>query len=106
VNLYLQQLGARSPAGDALLPSPAIDETQRLTPREQMAEFMFLGLRLTAEGISAARFEARFGRRMWDVFGAALAMLVERGLLAHCGDVVRLTPRARLVSNQVFMHFL
>jgi oxygen-independent coproporphyrinogen-3 oxidase len=106
VDRYIRRLRAPLPADDARLPSPAIDDSQRLTPREQMAEFMFLGLRLTAEGVSAARFEARFGRRMWDVFGAQMAMLIERGLLARCGDAVCLTPRARLVSNQVFMHFL
>mgnify|MGYP005833156399 CR=1 FL=1 len=86
--------------------SPAVARTHRLSRREMMEEAMFLGLRLTEEGVSGARFAARFGRKVEDVFGAELEELLALGLLERRGDAIRLTPRARLISNQVFVHFV
>lgn len=101
---YLDRMRAGQPGAPGL--SPAVGEAHRLSAREMMEEAMFLGLRLTAEGVPAGRFAARFGRGLWEVFGAELAELIALGLLEQHGDAVRLTPRARLVSNQVFVRFV
>jgi len=71
----------------------------------EMEETMMLGLRL-AEGVSDARFQARFSRGLEEVFGAELAELQEWGLLEWDGRVARLTARGRLLGNQVFVRFV
>ncbi len=86
--------------------TPAAGATYPLSEREMMEEAMILGLRLVEEGVSAGRFAARFGRDLWDAFGPELDALLALGLLERHGDAVRLTPRARLVSNQVFVRFV
>ncbi len=99
--------------------SPACVNHQRLTPRQQMQEMMMLGLRLTREGVSAREFAGRFGVQVTDVFGREIEELLRLGLLEWVeesnlpqapkpagGSRLRLTPRARLLGNQVFMRFV
>jgi oxygen-independent coproporphyrinogen-3 oxidase len=84
-----------------------------------MQETMMLGLRLTREGVSAADFADRFGVPVADVFGKEIDELLGLGLLewalppspafgrgAGGEGVIRLTPRARLLGNQVFLRFV
>ncbi len=80
-------------------------ETEVISGALERGETMMMGLRL-AEGVSAARFQARFGVTLEDVYGETLRRLVALGLLICDGGRVRLTPRARLVGNQVFGEFL
>ena len=80
-----------------------------------------LGLRLTQEGVSLQSFQARFGQSLMDVFGKEVDELVHLGLLekvptsevfakyplgAKTLEVLRLTPRGRLLGNQVFLRFV
>jgi oxygen-independent coproporphyrinogen-3 oxidase len=65
-----------------------------------------LGLRLTQEGVSAAVFQERFGQEMQSVFAKEIGELERLGLLEWVGDALRLTRRARLVGNQVFLRFV
>ena len=58
------------------------EEMQELSAEEQMEEFMFLGLRMT-EGVSAAGFEAVFGKRMEEVYGAVIERNIRDGLLEY-----------------------
>ena len=81
------------------------EEIQNLSLREQMEEFLFLGLRLT-KGISRKEFQDIFGCTVESVFGEALAQNRQDGLLALEGDRIILTPRGRDVSNYVFVSFL
>ncbi len=74
--------------------------------RLAMGETMMLGLRLVAEGVTDARFRARFGLGLDDAFGDEIARLIARGLLERLPDRVRLTRRGRLLGNQVFAEFL
>jgi coproporphyrinogen III oxidase-like Fe-S oxidoreductase len=67
---------------------------------------MLTGLRLIEEGVSAADFQRRFGVPIRDVYGSALDWLTCNGLLRTDGDSIRLTPRARLLSNRVFVQFM
>lgn len=80
-------------------------EEQRLTEGEAMAEYMFLGLRLS-DGVSRYSFEREFGRTLEEVFGSVPADLVKLGLLNQTGETYALTLRGMLLSNQVFTRFL
>ncbi|HIE38731.1 MAG TPA: radical SAM family heme chaperone HemW [Anaerolineales bacterium] len=84
--------------------SPA-EEVEEIPPRLEMGEMMMMGLRL-AEGVSDGRFRARFGQGLEEVFGEELARLQDLELLEWDGRAARLTPRGRLLGNQVFRCFL
>lgn len=104
---YIRRLGA-----DALplaFPrTPATVEVRRLSPIDEMAETMMMGLRLTREGVSRAAFARRFGHDMLAVYGAVIRRLVAQGLLvwSEDGDRLRLTARGRLLGNWVFREFV
>ena len=80
-------------------------EAQKLSKNDRMAEFFYLGLRMTA-GVSKAEFVRRFGLSASSVYGDVLKDLVERKLLEDTGTHYRLTPFGRDVSNQVLYRFL
>lgn len=80
-------------------------QRQALTAREQMEEFMFLGLRLI-RGVSCEAFEEQFGRRIGEVYGPALDKLCGQGLLVRGDGRIRLTARGLDVSNYVCAEFL
>lgn len=77
---------------------------------------MLTGLRLTREGVSDADFRARFGVGIVETFPQEIEDLLRLGLvewiplapfaIRHPLSAIRLTPRARLVANQVFMRFV
>ena len=81
------------------------EDTELITETDALAEFMFLGLRLT-EGVSFARFRQRFGKEMDTVYGKELQELTEMGLLLRDESGVRLSRRGIDVSNAVFERFL
>jgi oxygen-independent coproporphyrinogen-3 oxidase len=80
-------------------------ESRDLSRDEAMAESLFLGLRLT-EGVSLERFREEFSVSFHDAFGAACADLFAAGLLEIRDGFLRLTEKARILSNQVFVRFL
>ncbi|MBC7227107.1 MAG: radical SAM family heme chaperone HemW [Thermoflexales bacterium] len=81
------------------------EEVEEIPLRLEMGETMMMGLRLV-EGVSDARFRARFGVGLAEAFGAELARLVGQGLLEWDGRTARLTPRGRLLGNWVFREFV
>lgn len=82
------------------------EEVQDLALPAVMAETMILGLRLVQEGVRFADFRQRFRRDVREVYGVQLAELRELGLLEMDDEAVRLTPRGRLLGNEVFQRFL
>lgn len=76
-----------------------------LTRDDAMAEYMFLGLRLS-EGVSLTAFEREFGRSLQSVYGSTAADLADLGLLIQHEDALTLTLRGMLLSNQVFNRFI
>jgi oxygen-independent coproporphyrinogen-3 oxidase len=70
-----------------------------------LEETFFLGLRLT-EGVNLAEVRKRFGNSVVDAFSPTLAELSDGGLIDRQGDLIRLTARGRIVSNNVFERFL
>ena len=83
--------------------SPAQETT--VTPAMALEERFFLGLRLN-RGIDLRAIEADFGPTAMQNPRAAIEELTFNGLLESEGDVVRLTPRGRLLSNEVFQRFI
>jgi coproporphyrinogen III oxidase-like Fe-S oxidoreductase len=70
-----------------------------------LEESFFLGLRLN-RGVNLREIAARFGQQEIDNFRPAIAELIAGGLLQQDLDSIRLTPRGRLLSNEVFQAFL
>ena len=70
-----------------------------------LEESFFLGLRLN-RGVDLREVAARFGLQAIENLRPAIEELVADGLLRQDRDAIRLTPRGRLLSNEVFQAFL
>ncbi len=70
-----------------------------------LEERFFLGLRLNC-GVDLSEVAADFGRRAVDNLSTAISDLISDGLLRRNGNRISLTPRGRLLSNEVFQCFL
>lgn len=81
------------------------ENIHKLTERERMEEFMFLGLRLT-NGVSKSEFERRFRVGYDKIYGNVSVELTEKQLLNVDGDYVRLTGKGIDVSNYVLSYFI
>ncbi len=89
----------------AYLAAPEAAETAWLSLEQQHEEAWFLGLRLNA-GVKLAEMRNEFGNEPVTRALLAVARLSDGGLLTSDGNVVRLTARGRLLSNDVFQEFL
>lgn len=76
-----------------------------LTTEDEMAEFMFLGLRMT-KGIVKADFEQIFGCRIEQIYGGVLKKYESMGLLMEKDGRVFLSREGIHVSNSVMSEFL
>jgi oxygen-independent coproporphyrinogen-3 oxidase len=80
-------------------------EPLRVSLQAALEEFFFLGLRLV-RGVSLTEASAIFGAMPVDSLSETIEELANAGLLAADGDIIRLTSRGRLLSNEVFERFL
>ena len=80
-------------------------DRETLTEADEMAEFMFLGLRMT-EGVSVREFEEYFGKNMESIYGKVLKKHFALGMLKKKNDRIFLTRRGIHVSNGVMADFL
>lgn len=80
------------------------ENIQYLTGKEQMEEFMFLGLRLM-KGIEKKAFYRKFGVTVESIYQETLEKLERDGLLV-IDDFIRLTPYGIDISNYVMAQFL
>ncbi len=80
-------------------------ETAWLSPDRQHEEAWFLGLRLNA-GVDVGELEAEFGPERVNPAREVARRLAADGLLLIEENRVRLSPRGRLLSNDVFQEFL
>ena len=76
-----------------------------LTREDEMAEFMFLGLRMT-RGISKAEFERQFGSEIDAIYGDVLRKYKSMGLLLEENGRIFLSREGIHVSNSVMADFL
>ncbi|HEV2697233.1 MAG TPA: coproporphyrinogen-III oxidase family protein, partial [Terriglobales bacterium] len=74
-----------------------------IPPEAALQETYFLGLRLT-RGLSMHDIAAQFGKQ--SAASTIISDCVRDGLMEQDGDVIRLTPKGRLLSNEVFERFL
>jgi oxygen-independent coproporphyrinogen III oxidase len=72
---------------------------------EAFEESLFLGLRLN-EGVDLDRLRGQFGDAMLRDAMPALLEVQDAGLVEMSSERLRLTPRGRLVSNEVFSRLL
>jgi oxygen-independent coproporphyrinogen-3 oxidase len=80
--------------------SPIVERTE-LSDEDAQSEAIFLGLRLM-KGINLQNYRARFGRDLRAEFNGELDRLGEAGLIEINADVLKLTTRGALLSNEVF----
>jgi oxygen-independent coproporphyrinogen-3 oxidase len=88
--------------------SPAAADSERIGREEEMRQTMWLGLRLTVEGVAEMAFSSRFGASPFEVFAGPIQRLLEDGLLegGKFEQRIRLTKRGRLLGNRVFIEFV
>ena len=84
---------------------PVVEERQPLAGADLVAETLILQLRL-GEGADADKLAKLFGREAISPHLETLRRFVGIGLLSEEGGVFRLTPRGRLLSNEVFVRLL
>ncbi|MBR1865991.1 MAG: radical SAM protein, partial [Lachnospiraceae bacterium] len=80
------------------------EEFSFLTQKDEMEEFMFLGLRMM-QGISRTEFRERFRVELESVYGPVLQTYRENGLLLEWDDRLFLSDRGIDVSNVVMADF-
>lgn len=76
-----------------------------LSREDEMAEFMFLGLRMT-QGVSEAAFRQEFGVEMREIYGEVLKKYTDMKLLEEKDGRIFLTRKGIHVSNSVMSDFL
>lgn len=90
--------------------SPAAIDFSSLSEKDEMSETMMMGMRLTEEGINSAIFAKRFGVRLEDIYSKEIGYLQKRELVEWIGNkterFLRITPKGRLLGNQVFLEFI
>ena len=84
--------------------SPMVEQA-RISSEEEMAETMFLGLRMM-EGIDLKDFQRRYQVNLMEKYENQISEFVKQSLLVVAGDKLRLTQRGIDVSNRVFASFL
>ena len=77
----------------------------KLSLRDEMSEFMFLGLRLI-DGISKQVFTKIFTFTVDEIFGDVVKKHINNELLIDNGDFLKLSDRGLDISNYVLSDFL
>ena len=83
---------------------PVVETVEEIDQRLEMAETLMMGLRLDV-GISIDDFAARFGVTPTQVYCDTIDDLASLGLLEGTDGALRLTPRGRMLGNEVFSRF-
>jgi oxygen-independent coproporphyrinogen III oxidase len=89
---------------DAFLAGAAPERTI-ISEQQAIEETYFLGLRVN-RGVELAAIQQKFGNAAVDNYRQAIAALVQTELMVLADGWLRLTPRGRLLSNEVFEAFL
>lgn len=87
-----------------------IAEFEELSKNDEIAEFMFLGLRMM-QGVSFVDFRERFGIAIDSVYGTVIDKCVSDGLLktnidSENNKTIYLTRRGQDIANYVFSQFI
>lgn len=106
--LRYENIGPLRPYMRAARERLPIAEQHTVTKQQQLEELFFLGLRLN-EGVTFTRIEQELQldpQKIRHIYGDALHTLTAIGLLLVDDERIRLTPKGRLLSNEVFASFL
>lgn len=90
---------------DASIDSPMWDTVIPLSKKDERAEFMYLGLRMT-RGISREEFKQNFGQDIEVYYGKQLSDLMRQDLIEMDSGRIALTDRGMDVSNIVLANFI
>ena len=91
--------------------APPLEAMRQVTSREEidpslaLSDTLVLGLRLS-EGVSLRELRRRFGEAALEGHAAAFQEAASLGLLERVDGRLRLTPRGRLLANEVFVRLL
>ena len=92
-----------------IFPQNLIEECETLDVVDQMAEFMYLGLRMS-KGVNSEDFRREFDKDLRQVYGEVIDKLEKEGLLIAKeegkGERFFLSEFGMDVSNYVFEKFL
>ena len=80
-------------------------KTQNLSQKDEMEEFMFLGLR-KVEGVSEEDFKSYFGQDMKEVYGDILEKQKAGGFIEHLKDRWAFSEQGMDISNSLMAEFL
>jgi oxygen-independent coproporphyrinogen-3 oxidase len=80
---------------------PSIVERTNLSEEDARSETIFLGLRLMG-GVDLENYRVRFGRDLREEYELELEQLGNAGLIELDQDLLKLTTRGALLSNEVF----
>ena len=86
-------------------PSEIRENIRTLDLQDEMAEFMFLGLRKT-EGIREEDFFGCFHRSIWEVYEKPLTRYLDLGLMYHRDGRLFLSRHGLQVSNVIMADFV
>lgn len=105
----VQDAGGRRQEGadlrSLLRAMPQVTQVEELSPELARADTLIMGLRLN-EGVSLVEFRRRFGPGAEGVYAPVFAELMSLDLLERANDRLHLTPRGRLLANEVFTRLL
>lgn len=82
-----------------------IDSVDPYTDSMRRAETLVLSLRLN-RGVAEEDYHQRFGVLPSELYGDAIEASIADGLLERSSNILRLTPRGRLLSNEVFVRIM
>jgi oxygen-independent coproporphyrinogen III oxidase len=97
-------VASQSDATDARVQQLKVSRTL-VDSQAALEESFFLGLRMN-RGVSLSELANKFGGDVIESYRLVIAELSDGGLLDESADRIRLTPRGRLLSNEVFERFL
>lgn len=81
------------------------ENINKLSKKEKMEEFIFLGLRLN-RGISIDEFQKRFDKSIYQIYESQLKQLKNECLIEIKNNIIKLTQKGIDLSNYVFSKFL
>ena len=103
IDAYIRHCG--SLPADGRGDSPMWARVDELSRKDEIEEFMYLGLRMT-EGVDRRDFERSFGQSIDVYYKDTLEMLRDQGMLRLEGGRICLTERGMDLSNRVLAEFL
>jgi oxygen-independent coproporphyrinogen-3 oxidase len=80
-------------------------DVEKLSERECMEEFMFLGLRMMC-GVSGEDFRNTFGKDIKDIYGSVLDKWTKLGMIVLENECYRLSDKGIDVSNVILADFI